>query len=104
MLPLVGSFFAMVALEERVGGGYDLCRSNGQLKPIFRLLIYAYGLLGFAKSFTLETSAKEEKERDLPPKNFDRPGLLQNCERNLFSIISHKKEIVEIHSTQSITS
>jgi hypothetical protein len=75
LLPWLGSFFAMLAPEERVGGGYDLVFSpNGQLKPIFRRL--AYGLLGLASSVTVDTSASEENERDLPPKKFDKPGLL----------------------------
>jgi hypothetical protein len=75
LLPLLGSFFAMLAPEDRVGGGYDLFLSrNGQLNPIF--CRFAYGLFGFANSVTDDTSAKEEKDRDLPPKNFDRPGLL----------------------------
>lgn len=70
----------MLVPEERVGGGYDLVLSpNGQLKPIFRRL--AYGLLGLASSVTVDTSASEENERDLPPKNFDKPGLLQEGQK-----------------------
>jgi len=79
LLPLLGSFFDIPPTDDRETGGCDEFRPNGQLKPIFRRL--AYGLLGFAKSVTVETSAREEKDRDLPPKNFDNPGLLQNKDK-----------------------
>jgi hypothetical protein len=38
----------------------------------------AYGLLGFSRSEVVDTSAREENERALPPKNFESPGLLQS--------------------------
>lgn len=73
--PLDGSFFAMLAPDDRVGGGYERVLSpNGQLNPIF--LLFAYGLFGFANSVTVLTSANEENDRLFPPKNFDNPGLL----------------------------
>jgi hypothetical protein len=49
------------------------------LTPI--LLRFAYGLLGFSKSEVVDTSAREENERALPPKNFESPGLLQNQQK-----------------------
>jgi hypothetical protein len=69
-------FFEIPATDAREMGGYDLWRSRELLRP--NLLLLAYGLLGFARSETDDTSAREENDRDLPPKNFDSPGLLQN--------------------------
>jgi hypothetical protein len=38
--------------------------------------------LGFARSETDETSASDENDRDLPPKNFESPGLLHHNSTN----------------------
>jgi hypothetical protein len=71
-------FFEIPATDAREMGGYDLWRSRGLLRP--NLLRLAYGLLGFARSETDDTSAREENDRDLPPKNFESPGLLMGSE------------------------
>ncbi len=66
----------MPVTEERERGGYDRCLVRWQLKPIFRLL--PYGLSGFARSDVDFTSASEENDRDLPPKNLESPGFLHH--------------------------
>jgi hypothetical protein len=90
-------FFEIPATDAREMGGYDLWRSRGLLRP--NLLRLAYGLLGFARSETDDTSARDENDRDLPPKNFDSPGLLQNSRIASIRTTLNQRQIPPFHQT-----